>query len=1150
MSDAAESLQPRDSPTTLDDLIASYLELTDGGHEVDPASFVAPWPQHRTEFLQFVARHAGLNRLATQPPFDKAHPLHRQTAKQLEGLESEFQLGGLLGKGGMGTVWAAIRRSDQQPVAIKVLNANMSIVDDNRIRFLREARAIQSLDHPHIVPCLDVGHSGGSPYLVMKLIEGVTLSDVVAEQVRADSNQPTVPLGDSASVAPVHEADGRVAECVTQAQGNDTWFQTIGRLVADITAGLSAAHEISIVHRDVKPSNLMLDRSGKIWLTDFGLASIGESRTLLTATGDILGTPAFMSPEQAAGNRGAVDHRTDIYSLGATLYTLAARRRPYSGTGHQIIRDVCEGHLTPPSAYRTDIPRDLEAIILKAMAHQSSNRYSTCKSLERDLRHFVDGLPVQARMPGPLVRITQWMARNPATSLVTMTIVMVSVMAILIGQAVVSRRLSGLNAQLTSSNSELDQANVWLVESNNRLNSSKRDIQHLLYVSDTAAAYQAFHDNETDTARRLLTRHIPDDGESDPRGFEWHLLNRISQPAEQLSIQGHDGSATEIAMIPGTNHFLTGGTDGHVRHWSWQLSDDGLTSPTLIKEIPVAGPVHALTVSPLGDRFVVGQIGPLEVNLATLHELSSGEKTRTLCLRTTTIESACFSNDGLRIALGNRYGQITVLSIDGKLLNTLPADARNVNIGFTSDDQHVTAINNSANGINVFSLSGDEARVNLSTKFLPVAYAHASERKDWMVVAGASDVVLLDGVSDRYLTHSPDIRGRVRVVGVSDQGTSFAAGCDNGLLHVWTDPKISPSANLARTSVTAPVTIDTGSAGITSIAFVPMGSLSVNDGKITAETILATTADGQIKICRLRVADAFIRHPNKFQNVAVVTSGSRAAFAWHRKEGLCRFDELFSTDAAPTPIGVHQAADSQALAVAPDGSQVALATTDGVVVVDAVTGEVISTLENPAAREEAEDIVYSRDGRRLFVLYRTTIAEYAAADGVMKDATASPTALMNRMILHPILDKLLITTENSVSRYDPKSGEFESLYNPKYGTNRPSVSALSADGGMVAVGLEDGTIELIDVETQQKKSSLRGHRYRVHCLHFWTDNRTLVSSSADESLRFWDVKTGQSLGELPNAGRWCVPILDHNAILSCGMSGPLKLWRGEPLERP
>jgi len=1162
VSDAAESLQPNDSPTTLDDLIASYLELTDGGHEVDPASFVAPWPQHRTEFLQFVARHAGLNRLATQPPFDKAHPLHRQTAKQLEGLESEFQLGGLLGKGGMGTVWAAIRRSDQQPVAIKVLNANMSIVDDNRIRFLREARAIQSLDHPHIVPCLDVGHSGGSPYLVMKLIEGVTLSDVVAEQVKADSNQPTVPLGDSASVAPVHGADGRVAECVTQAQGNDTWFQTIGRLVADITAGLSAAHEISIVHRDVKPSNLMLDRSGKIWLTDFGLASIGESRTLLTATGDILGTPAFMSPEQAAGNRGAVDHRTDIYSLGATLYTLAARRRPYIGPSHQIIRAVSEGLLTPPSKYRTEIPGGLEAIILKAMSRDPGRRYQSCNALEKDLRRFVAGRPVQARLPSPAHHLAQNLGRYPKTTFATAITLLFAVASVITIQSVVSQRLKSINSQLQTGNEKLASANEQLTGANQKLVTSRDQMRHLLYVSDVSAAWRAYSNNDTDTARELLAQQIPRGNEVDERGLEWHLLDHLSQPAQIAIVAGHEGSATEVAVLPGTNEFLTSGLDGRVCRWKVETKSGDLSVPQLVREFSTGGQINAMAVSPDGAQLVVGQVGLLESNTAGLHDLATGKLIRALAWHTTTIEAAAFSTDGTRIATASRYRDVQIHSPDGQLLHRVPADSRNLHVAFGADGESVLGIGISVDDrkrkvqvLQQWDANGSDAQL-FDTRSTQLSFSTSSDCSR-ILIAGYDDVHLFDSTVTQ-LASADDLRGRIRTVAVSPDGQHLLAGCDNGLLHLWMNVGEFDAASTATATAAElppPLTIDCGNIGITSIAFANSDSQATNTS-LSSPIVLATFTDGSVGVVRPRSVDSFIRSPIKFQNVVSGPQPSQLVFAWARNGTLYRFDEIVTSDEAAKALGKFRYDEWKNLAVSPDESQVALSEPDKVTIVNAQTGEVQQSLSKPDPNEAVGDMAYSRDGSHLYVLFHTSLIEYKTSDWSATTLLSNEVLSLDKLDVHPTDGSLLVVSKNAVRQIIPTAtppppsspdGLAEPLhkefYRPKASSSGANSVRYSQLGRLIAIGYVDGTIELVDAVTLERRCVLHGHRRDIRTLEFLNNDRTLVSGAADDSMRFWDVETARQLGQFQDVSPWCVVLESHDAILSYTNGRPLKMWR-------
>ena len=399
------SQPPEHLSETLNGLIARFIQQLDDGESPDPAEFIANHPEHRTEFLQFVSQYLGLTNLAG----------HTDSPKSRVIANGSYRLDCVLGKGGMGTVYSATKMDDGRQVALKLLNRTSFTSEENQARFLREAAAIRLLSHKNIVPCEDVGYAEGTPYLAMQLIDGVTLSEIVEDcRTRQRNDSVGKDHSETQDLTAQTKTSSVAADCFHRARAGRSHDNTIAEILAEVASALHAAHERKIVHRDVKPSNLMLDRDGRIWLTDFGLASVGDALTQLTNTGDLLGTPAFMSPEQATGLNRVVDHRSDIYSLGATLFTMATLQRPFIGTSQQILQDVREGRIQPPSAIRPDISRKLEAIILKAMARKPASRYDTCEELETDLRHFATGLPVKARLPGPFARATQWMSRHPA----------------------------------------------------------------------------------------------------------------------------------------------------------------------------------------------------------------------------------------------------------------------------------------------------------------------------------------------------------------------------------------------------------------------------------------------------------------------------------------------------------------------------------------------------------------------------------------------------------------------------------------------------------------------------------------------------------------------------------------------------------------
>ena len=269
-----------------------------------------------------------------------------------------------LASGGMGTVWVGRCDTDgpvppDQDVAIKVVKAGGP---EDRIRFAREARYLQGLHHPGIVRVLDTGEDEHQAWLVMPLIEGRRLDD----------------LG---NVAPLRAA----------------------HLVVQALEALHVAHLAGILHRDIKPGNLMLDRRDRVVLLDFGLAAAPDLESRLTREGDIVGTPAYMAPEQAAGRREDVGRRTDLYAMGAVLYELLTGRQPFTGeTTMATLRAVLEEPLVPPRRIRPELPRPLEQIILVAMAREPGDRYRTAEEMAADLRRWTQGQSVRARPPSRL----------------------------------------------------------------------------------------------------------------------------------------------------------------------------------------------------------------------------------------------------------------------------------------------------------------------------------------------------------------------------------------------------------------------------------------------------------------------------------------------------------------------------------------------------------------------------------------------------------------------------------------------------------------------------------------------------------------------------------------------------------------------------
>ena len=350
------------------------------------------------------------------------------------GVLGDFRLIRQLGRGGMGVVFAAEQISLGRRVALKVLPFASVLKPTELQRFQNEIQIAAGLDHPNIVRVFSVGCDRGVHYFAMQLIDGQSLAEVISQLRDLDTGgghgKATSHAVDDetpqniAERQPGDDGDRGVPEAVdtgrvawahvsTARSKNDVeYVQSVARLGVQATRALQHAHERHIVHRDIKPSNLMVDANGHLYVTDFGLAR-AQSETGLTASGDVLGTLRYMSPEQAAGDPHAVDHRSDIYSLGATLYELLTLQPAFSAEDRYRLLETGVHESPPlPREWNESIPPDLESIALKSMEHDPQLRYATAQELADDLTRYLAGEEVQAARSRDTPRTTKWFSRR------------------------------------------------------------------------------------------------------------------------------------------------------------------------------------------------------------------------------------------------------------------------------------------------------------------------------------------------------------------------------------------------------------------------------------------------------------------------------------------------------------------------------------------------------------------------------------------------------------------------------------------------------------------------------------------------------------------------------------------------------------------
>jgi serine/threonine protein kinase/flagellin-specific chaperone FliS len=379
----------------------------------------------------------------------------------------DFRILREIGRGGMGIVYEATQLSLARRVALKVLPFVASLDPIRLQRFKNEAHAAAQLHHTNIVPVYAVGAERGVHFYAMQLIEGHALSTLIYEMRRArGSDGPEAgsdtggslarvdPPVDPGSKQPgredgVDSLDEQAARRETRTIGSTVltaenpqsikYLRNVARIVHQAALALEHAHSFGVIHRDIKPANLILDGRGNIWITDFGLA-LFQAEAQLTLTGDMLGTLRYMSPEQAEGDRVVLDHRTDIYSLGITLYELLTLEPAFGGSDRQLLLQRIKGD--EPSAPRSvdeRIPRELETIVLKAIAKAPRDRYASAQQFADDLERWLEDKPILARRPTLLERAARWRRQHRALVLSALGFLLLSTMMLLASTIVVLR---------------------------------------------------------------------------------------------------------------------------------------------------------------------------------------------------------------------------------------------------------------------------------------------------------------------------------------------------------------------------------------------------------------------------------------------------------------------------------------------------------------------------------------------------------------------------------------------------------------------------------------------------------------------------------------------------------------------------------------